>query len=194
MELETQGWFSICSDRSGYHLHFFSVAVKPYRGDLTVFQRTPSTSLSHKVRQCVEKQRVEEPAPARAAETPCSHSVPAIQKWSWSTFLHLGKQLPLLLPALWVRETNIHLQRHFSHDAQGSAVHLQPGAAPYSGRSEVLQSHEMLWNLFLWRNKKLLARKTENMRTPKNPNLNVFINRIYKVSYLIEIELYLWFQ
>lgn len=174
MELETQSWFSICSDSSGYHLHFFSVAVKPYRGDLIVFQRTPSTNLSHKVRQCVEKQREEEPAPARAAETPCSHSVPAVEKWSWSTFLYLGKQLPLLLPALWVRETNIHLQWHFSHDAQRSAVHLQPGAAPYSGRSEVLQSHVMLWNPFLWRKKKLLARKTENMRTPKNPKPECF--------------------
>lgn len=194
MELEIQSWFSICSDSSGYHLHFFSVAVKPYRGDLIVFQRTPSTNLSHKVRQCVEKQREEEPAPARAAETPCSHSVPAVEKWSWSTFLSLGKQLPLLLPALWVRETNIHLQWHFSHDAQRSAVHLQPGAAPYSGRSEVLQSHEMLWNPFLWRKKNCLQGKRRTWEPLRIPNLNVFINRIYKVSYLIEIELYLWFQ
>lgn len=166
MELETQSWFSICSDSSGYHLHFFSVAVKPYRGDLIVFQRTPSTNLPHKVRQCVEKQREEEPAPARAAETPCSHSVPAVEKWSWSTFLSLGKQLPLLLPALWVRETNIHLQWHFSYDAQGSAVHLQPGAAPYSGRSEALQSHETLWNLFLWRKKKIACKENGEHENP----------------------------
>ena len=51
-----------------------------------------------------------------------------------------GKQLPLLL-VLRIRETGLHLQRHFSNDTQRPAVHLQPSAAPCSGRNKMLQSN-----------------------------------------------------
>lgn len=74
MQLETQGWFSTCSDHNCYgvlSITSFSVAVKPYRGDLTVFQRRLSTNFLHEVCLCVEKQRgVEEAAPGLAAEAP----------------------------------------------------------------------------------------------------------------------------
>lgn len=191
MQLETQGYFSICSDSNCYcvlSITSFSVAVKPHRGDLTVFQRTMSTNFSHKVCLGMEKQRGERNQPHTGCRNSLQSLCPCHRDVELKHILVSRETAPSpsLFVVNWVEQLSftMTLFRQYARvcrtfTAWCSTIQWQKWSAAAEWNA--------LKSISLEEKKSLFAKETENVRMFQNPKADFFlINRRYKVSYLIK--------